>query len=494
MGLAIDKAEFTAAEFSQFTRRLWQCLGLLQQVLRDPDFGGEKKSWGAELELYIVGADGYVIAANQAIQRQHNDPLLSLELNRFNLEYNLAPVFDSPAPFSELQHSLDLAMQRLAISAARQQAQIVPIGICPTLRAEHFGLEWMTDLPRYHALSRGLKRLGSGEFRIQINGSPPLLMERSDVTMEGANTSFQFHYRVVNRDFVDVYNALLLASGVVMGLAGNSPTLFGHRLWQETRVPLFKHSIDSRNSNQHWRQPSRVSFGQGWARRSAYELFAETAAIHPPLLPVCSGADYAEQMKSGRAPALDELRMHQNSVWPWLRPVYDASDGGHLRLELRALPAGPSHVDMFANAAFYIGLAEGLRPALETLLPAMPFNYAKYNFYRAAQYGHRARLVWPGPRHQQLGEIPLLDLVSQLLPVARRGLQHIGIARAEIDHYLGIIEERLDKRCTGASWQLSCLDQLAADGLDPTTASQLMLQHYMKQVQSAKPVAQWSVL
>ncbi len=494
MGLAIDKAEFTAQEFSQFSERLWQSLGLLKQVLRDPDFGGERKSWGAELELYIVGADGYVVPANQAIQRQHNDPLLTLELNRFNLEYNLAPIFGSATPFSELQQGLDTAMQQLAISAARHQAQIVPIGICPTLQPDNFGLEWMTDLPRYHALSRGLKRLGGGEFRIQINGSPPLLIERNDVTMEGANTSFQFHYRVVNRDFVDVYNALLLASGVVMGLAGNSPTLFGHRLWHETRVPLFKHSIDSRQGNQHWRQPARVSFGQGWARRSAYELFAETAAIHPPLLPVCSSADYAEQMQSGQLPAFDELRMHQNSVWPWLRPVYDAADGGHLRLELRALPAGPSHVDMFANAAFYIGLAEGLRPGLETLLPTMPFAYAKYNYYRAAQFGHRARLVWPDPRHQRLREIPLLDLVQQLLPVARSGLQQIGIAEAEIDSYLGVIEERRGTRCTGASWQLSCLDQLEADGMDLTAATQLMLQHYIKQVRSSKPVAQWSSL
>ncbi len=491
MGLAIDKAEFSAAEFSQFKRRLWHCLGLLKEVLRDPGFGGEKKSWGAELELYIVDADGCVVPANQAIQQEHNDPLLTLELNRFNLEYNLAPVSGSATPFSDLQGNLDLAMRRLAITAARHRAQIVPIGICPTLRSNHFGLEWMTDLPRYHALSSGLKRLGSGEFRIQINGSPPLTIERSDVTMEGANTSFQFHYRVVNRDFVDVYNALLLASGVVMGLACNSPTLFGHRLWHETRVPLFKHSIDSRRGDKHWRQPARVSFGQGWARRCAYELFAETAAIHPPLLPVCSSVDYVEQMRRGNPPALDELRMHQNSVWPWLRPVYDAADGGHLRLELRALPAGPSHVDMFANAAFYIGLAEGLRPELETLLPAMPFSYAKYNFYRAAQFGDRAQLVWPDLKHQQLREISLTDLVQHLLPVARRGLQQIQVDEAEIDVYLGVIEERLEARCTGASWQLACLDRLAADGMAPMAATEAMLQLYMQQVRSSRPVAQW---
>lgn len=494
MGLAIEKATFSEAEYRQFSNRLWHNLELLKGVLQDPGFGGEKQSWGAELELYIVGKDGNVLPANQQIQRRHNDPLLTLELNRFNLEYNLAPVFDSVQPFSELQEGLDLALQKIAASAAQQQARIVPIGICPTLRESDFGLHWMTDLPRYHALSHGLKRLGSEAFRIHIDGTPPLTLQRSDVTMEGANTSFQFHYRVMNRDFVDVYNAMLLASPVVMGLACNSPILFGHRLWHETRVPLFKHSIDSRVGNQHWRQPARVSFGQGWARRSAYELFAETAAIHPPLLPVCSNVDYKAQMQNGEPPRLDELRMHQNSVWPWIRPVYDPSDGGHLRLELRALPAGPSNIDMFANAAFYIGLAEGLRPQLETLLPAIPFAYAKYNFYRAAQYGHRAQLVWPDLKHQQLREISLLDLAHQLLPVARAGLQQIGIAETEIDTYLNVIQERLENTCTGASWQLAILDQLSADGMESIPAAQLMLEHYITQVQSAAPVARWSRL
>ncbi|KZY93223.1 hypothetical protein A3743_25380 [Oleiphilus sp. HI0072] len=34
------------------------------------------------------------------------------------------------------------------------------------------------------------------EFEIDINGRPPLQMDMQDVTLEGANTSFQIHYRV----------------------------------------------------------------------------------------------------------------------------------------------------------------------------------------------------------------------------------------------------------------------------------------------------------
>jgi hypothetical protein len=319
-----------------------------------------------------------------------------------------------------------------------------------------------------------------------------IALKRDDVTMEGANTSFQFHYRVKNKRFAHVFNAFLLATPVIMGLAANSPTLFGHRLWHETRVPLFKHSIDSRVSNKQWRQPARVSLGQGWVRESAYELFAQTAAIHPPLLPVYTDIDYQAQFKRGEVPTLDELRIHQNSVWPWLRPVYDPADGGHLRIELRALPAGPTRVDMFANAAFYVGLAEGLYEHLAALLPAMPFAYAKYNFYRSAQFGLKAKLVWPDRGRHQLQEVMLPTLVQQLLPVARSGLQRIGIADREADYYLDIIAARLHAARTGASWQLDYLERMASDGLAPMAASRAMLQRYIELGQADIPVAQWS--
>jgi hypothetical protein len=492
MGLAIKTADFSEADYVRFSERLQHNLVVLRQVLADPEFGGDNPSYGAEVELYIVDADGSVLPLNQKIKGIHRDPLLTLELNRFNLEYNLLPVHKTAQPFSKLHQQLDQALTSLAASAAKCQGKIVPVGILPTLKPEDFGPHCMTDLPRYHALARGLKRLGSGRFNIHIDGQPPLIMERDDVTMEGANTSFQFHYRVKNKRFAHVFNAFLLATPVIMGLAANSPTLFGHRLWHETRVPLFKHSIDSRVSNKQWRQPARVSLGQGWVRESAYELFAQTAAIHPPLLPVYTDIDYQAQFKRGEVPTLDELRIHQNSVWPWLRPVYDPADGGHLRIELRALPAGPTRVDMFANAAFYVGLAEGLYEHLAALLPAMPFAYAKYNFYRSAQFGLKAKLVWPDRGRHQLQEVMLPTLVQQLLPVARSGLQRIGIADREADYYLDIIAARLHAARTGASWQLDYLERMASDGLAPMAASRAMLQRYIELGQADIPVAQWS--
>ena len=259
----------------------------------------------------------------------------------------------------------------------------------------------------------------------------------------------------------------------------------------ETRVPLFKHAIDSRVNDAPWHEPARVSFGQGWVRQTAYELFAQTVALHPPLLPVCSDADYRQQWRRGEAPSLDELRLHQNSVWPWLRPVYDPADGGHLRIELRALPAGPTSIDMMANAALYVGLAEGLLPIIDDLLPAMPFAYAQYNFYRAAQHGLDATLVWPQERGHRLGEVGLRELATRLLPAAREGLARIGLDAGETGLYLDVIAARLESGRGGASWQLQCLDRLQAGGLALEPALVAMLERYIAAGRSGLAVADW---
>jgi len=74
----------------------------------------------------------------------------------------------------------------------------------------------------------------------------------------------------------------------VLAIAGNSPWLLGHRLWHETRVPLFKQSIDGRDAESRATHlPARVDFGHGWVREGAFALFAQTVYVHEPILPIC---------------------------------------------------------------------------------------------------------------------------------------------------------------------------------------------------------------
>jgi hypothetical protein len=152
-------------------------------------------------------------------------------------------------------------------AAAWHGGRVVMAGILPTLGPGDLELAALSDAPRYRALNHGLRRLRQEPFRIRISGADPLELGADDVGLEGANTSFQVHLRVDPDRFADHFNAAQLATGPVLATSGNSPTFCGHRLWQETRVALFKQAVDDRDaSGRSSRRMSRVAFGTGWVR------------------------------------------------------------------------------------------------------------------------------------------------------------------------------------------------------------------------------------
>jgi hypothetical protein len=348
----------------------------------------------------------------------------------------------------------------------------------------------MTDSVRFRALSRSVRRLRQQRFDIRIDGEDPLTFFADDVTVEGANTGFQVHLRVDPEDFADVYNAVQIATAPVLAVAGNSPTFLGRRLWHETRIALFKQSVDERHESWDAWRPPRVSLGNGWVRESAYELFHETVALHAPLLPVVGEEDPLVCVRSGGVPRLDEVRLHHGTVWRWNRGVYDPKGEGHLRIEMRALPAGPTVVDMLANAAFHLGLALGLRDEMGWMTTALPFKYADRNLYRAAQHGLASMLLWPSRKPPSPRPVPASALAIELLPVARRGLLSGGVAAEETDLLLGVIEERVQRRRTGSEWQLARLAQ-HEQRMDRADALRAMLADYVAAQATGAAVHTW---
>ena len=367
---------------------------------------------------------------------------------------------------------------------------MVPIGILPTLQQSDTGYHAMTPLARFEALTKELTEIRGGPFTIAIEGDDTLQLAMDDVTLEGANTSFQVHLRVPAPEFADFYNAVQLVTPLVVAMAANSPTLFGHRLWQETRIPLFKQSIDCRPNDSLHPIPARVNFGNNWIRDGAFELFAEAALLYRPILPASEDEDPVAIAQAGGTPQLHELRLHQGSIWLWNRPVYDPAEGGHLRIELRSFPAGPSIVDMLANAALAIGLAKIMQPTIRDLLPAIPFTYCTANFYRAAQKGMDAELFWPSLKQSQPEYFSVPEILQELIPQIPEQLNNIGFIESDFSPLLNVIEERLETRQTGAQWQLKKLIELR-ESMHKREALTSMLQQYQTNSAANIPVAQW---
>lgn len=493
MGAEINKDHFSEAEQALFGERLRQGLGALDSMLRRPGFGLGERTIGVELELFLIDEHGRAKPVGQEVAQVANNACITPEIGRFDIEFSTDPVALAGRPFSRLREQMDAAKAEIAEHAAKFGARAVPVSILPTLQRDDFGAHTITDLPRYRALAAGMQRARQSPFHICISGDDPLRMTTDDVAMESANTGFQIHLKVAPGDFARYYNAAQMLTGPVMAASGNSPTFLGHRLWHETRVALFKQAGDDRPTDAEtgFRLPPRIGFGNGWVREGAAELFAESVALHEPLLAQCSEEDPLQAVQAGRVPKLWELRLHHGTVWKWNRPVYDPAAGGHLRIEMRALPAGPTMVDMLANAAFLIGGVLALAPHVPDLLPAFPFALAERNFYRAAQHGLDAELAWPACKNAAPCGVSARKLLRTLIPRAAQGLLQAGVQSTEVDFFLGIFEQRVQSGTTGAVWQRAIYEALLNRGLRREWALSELLDRYMQNVDSGQPVCVW---
>lgn len=492
MGFEIEREHFDESDYERFAEKLRRSLAALEHMLRRPNFGVGPTTIGAELELHLVGADGRPAPVNRAVLAAALDERVTLEINRYNIEINSRPLPLAGRPFEKMAAELSGAFDVTRAAAREHRADVVMIGILPTLTEEDLHSSALTDGRRYRALSAGIRRNRGEPVTVRIEGADVLDVMTDDVTFEGANTSFQVHLRVDPARFARTYNAAQIATAFVLAISGNSPLFLGHRLWDETRVALFRQAVDDRSAARvdDWR-PARVSFGHGWVRTSASELFAESVGLHAPLLPQCSREGDPEAIaRSGGVPALRELRLHHGTVWRWNRAVYDDAGGGHFRIEMRALPAGPTMADMIANAALAIGLTLALSTDADALVTKMTFGQARRSFYDAARFGLSADLLWPADRAPSPRVCSPAELAGRLVPLARAGLVSAGVAPSEADAWLEIIRARVGSRQTGARWQRHAYATLAAE-MPAEAALREMLRRYRELSDRGAPVADW---
>ncbi|WP_448565296.1 hypothetical protein [Thalassotalea ganghwensis] len=487
MGQDITQTHFTANDYATFQQKLFEQVECLKSICRQPDFGNEPLKIGAELELYLIDKKGHASLSNQRLLDQINDPQMQHELNQYNLEINLSAFNLLDNPLTALQQEIDEKTALLQEQAQTINIDILPIGILPTLTKELLTTKCMTNVPRYHTMAQYFSEQRGEDFHVNVKGDESLSVNFSDICAEGANTSFQVHLMTTPELLVNTFNAAQLTLPLITAIGANSPIFLQQRLWDETRIALFKQSLDIRQHNEfQWKVPTRVNFGHGWLRKSIDEFFIEAVSLYPPVLPVIYDEDHTDQ----HLPKFKELSLHLGTIWPWHRPVYSSEGNGHIRIEFRAIPAGPSHIDMIANAALAIGLASGLADNIDDYIAKIPFNFAEYNFYRAAQHGLNAKILWPLNNAFQPKETAITDVLRSLLPVALIGLTKIGISHKEASFYLSLIEKRLDKQITGAIWQKNTMAHLEKS-MNKQQASEQLVKNYLAHYQTGKSIIEW---
>ncbi|SEF00109.1 glutamate-cysteine ligase family protein [Ruania alba] len=490
MGDEITTHTFSREQRQRYREKVRRCLDVFEDMLGSHHFADAPSRSGLEIELNLVDAQYQPAMRNAQVLDEIADPAFQTELARYNIELNVPPAELPGESVLELEQRLRKHLNVAEERAGKHGIAIAMIGILPTLRPEHLTGNWMSANPRYQALEEAVFAARREDLDLDISGPEPLRMTTGTIAPESACTSVQLHLQVSPNEFAAHWNAAQLLAGPQLALGANSPYLFGKQLWAETRTELFLQATDTRSPelrNQGVRPP--VFFGDGWIT-SIFDLFEENVRFFPALLPECTDEDPEAELAAGRTPRLQELRLHNGTVYRWNRPIYDVVDGeAHLRVENRVLPAGPTVVDILANAAFYYGALEMLAREERPAWTRISFAAAHGNFTNGARDGVEAQMYWPG-----YGEVPWDELVLRhLLPLAAEGLALRGVSPSVIDRYLPIIEGRCKWRRNGAWWQTETVAALERRGLDRTEALTEMLRHYLDGMHSNEPVHTWEV-
>ena len=458
MGEHHVEQQFDEKKSQAFMKALLEDLRALEFMIETDRFESGVTRIGAEQEMFLVDRNMRPAPISLEVLERAKDARLTTEIARFNLEANLTPLLLTNDCFGKMEVELRELLSLVRNCAGELGADVLLSGILPTLKKSDLTLENLAPMPRYYELNRGVIGLRGGPFSIHIKGLDELQITHDNIMMESCNTSFQVHFQTSPAEFAAAYNVAQAITAPVLAAAVNSPLLFGHRLWQETRVALFQHSTDARSRTQLARShPTRVSFGDRWLKHSVVELFHDQISRFRPIMITQPDEDPFQVLARGGTPQLSALRMHNGTVWRWNRACYGVADGiAHLRIENRALPSGPTVQDEVANAALLVGLMVAMPQEYGEISKRLNFDDAKENFFAAARHGLNAQLKWLDGKSLSASSL----ILDSLLPLARLGLKESNIDSSEIDKYIGIVEERVRSGQTGAQWMLNSLASL----------------------------------
>jgi CBS domain-containing protein/gamma-glutamylcysteine synthetase len=490
MGEHDVEQQFDEKKSQAFMKALLEDLRALEYMIETGRFETGVARIGAEQEMFLVDRNMRPAPISLEVLDHAKDSRLTTEIARFNLEANLTPLSLTGRCFHSMEQELNELLGLVRKSAETLGANVLLSGILPTLQKSDLTLENLTPIPRYHQLNRGVIGLRGGPFAIHIKGLDELQLTHDNIMMESCNTSFQVHFQTSPAEFASHYNTAQAITAPVLAAGVNSPLLFGHRLWQETRVALFQHSTDSRSPTQLARsQPTRVSFGDQWLKNSVVELFHDQISRFRPIMITQPDEDPFQVLARGETPLLSSLRLHNGTVWRWNRACYGIIDGiAHLRIENRALPSGPTVQDEIANAAFFVGLMVALPHEYGEIAKRLSFDDAKENFFAAARHGLNAQFKWLDGKNLSATFLILNDL----LPLARAGLKEIDVDSNDIDKYLGIAEERVRSGQTGAQWMLNSLTSLKGHEQNDLQIGVITSTMLARQKEN-KPVHEWKL-
>jgi len=117
----------------------------------------------------------------------------------------------------------------------------------------------------------------------------------------------------------------------------------------------------------------------------------------------------------------------------------------------------------------------------------LDFDDVKSNFLAAARHGLNAGFYWMDRKEWSSKDL----ILEEFLPLAREGLEG-RIDSADIDRYLGVIEERVTSGNTGSTWALKSLMGMKDEGMRGERLTALTAASIDRQNEGT-PVHEWAL-
>ncbi len=477
---------FSEEKKAAFIQHLLDDVKALELMLENDQIEKGITRIGAEQEFCLVTKDWRPATNNEEILAKIDDPHFTTELARYNLEINLDPIELKDDCFKRVEDDLKALLNKASKVSEENNSKLILTGILPTISKTHLSMEYITPNPRYFALNDMLMGLRRSHFQLNLQGVDELSIAHDSVLFEACNTSFQLHLQINPDDFISSFNWSQAIAGPILSVCCNSPLLMGRELWEETRIALFRQSIDTRNISQALKdQEPRVAFGNNWATGTAADIYKENISKYKIILSRELKENSLDILKKGAIPKLEALNLHSGTIYPWNRACYGVGNGKpHLRIENRYIPAGPSVIDEMANFAFWVGVMRGRPKKFDDMHKVMDFREAKSNFVKASRNGRNAVMYWDG-KHYTARKL----LKKVFLPMAYEGLRKEGIDEADIERLLNVIKKRL-KGNTGSTWMVSNYRRLT-NTLKKDKALRLITKSIYLNQQKGEPVNKW---
>ncbi|CDZ77719.1 Glutamate-cysteine ligase family 2(GCS2) [Legionella massiliensis] len=465
----------TAIDYSDFDKRLLIETALLENWFIDKIFIERGLEIGAEIEFFLLDNNYAPSPNNLKFIELVAEPHLVCEVGSAQLEINTEHFNFTANCLTGLHQNILEYWKKCHDLARKNNYHLALIGSLPTATEIHHQLNFMTDKKRYHLINSCMSEQRGGKpISINIEGVENLRLEPGSLAMNGLISALQPHMQIGLSQSVRYYNVAQAIAAPVLAIASNSPFLLGKHVWSDTRIASF----DQVKTLQHFdkaRGFKSCLFGLNYLNDSFFELFEQNYQFFPRLLP--------EVVPNIPPEFMFHVRRQNGVVYRWNRPIIDFNEQNqpYLRIEHRGPSTGPTVIDMVANAAFFYGLLNYYAVQSTPINYLLPFHFARKNFFNAARYGLDAQLKW-----FLGGDVSACELIKNLIPLARKGLQIFDIQAADINFYLDLIDRRVNNKMNGSIWQCKFIKKYGNDFYN-------MMAAYLENQYQEIPVSEWKI-